>query len=144
MQPPWSRRWRTLGIDTSKLNVADGSGLDSSNVSRCGILLQLLGMQPLDGPIGTGLPIAAQTGTLAAEFLESPMAGRLHGKTGSLSNAKSLTGYVPTPAGTLEFSLMLNAEGVKAKELYRPVWAQLGDALATYPSGPPVDQLQPR
>jgi len=133
-----------MGIDIGKLNIVDGSGLDSSNIVRCNILIQILAMQPLDGPIATGLPVAAQTGSLATEFVDSPIAGQLHAKTGSLSNVKSLTGYLPTAAGTIELSMILNGQNVGNEGNYLPAWNALGSALATYPSGPPVDQVQPR
>ena len=133
-----------MGIDIGKLNIVDGSGLDSSNIVRCSILLQVLAMQPLDGPMATGLPIAGQSGTLTNEFVGTPLAGQLHAKTGTLSNVKSLTGYLPTAAGTIEVSMILNAQNIGNDGNYEPAWNALGAALATYPSGPPVEQLQPR
>ncbi|MCU1396249.1 MAG: dac [Ilumatobacteraceae bacterium] len=137
----------TWGIDTSKLTIVDGSGLDSGDTVTCNILLQVLEHAPLDGPLGAGLAIAGQTGTLATEFTGSPVAGRLHAKTGSLTNTKALTGYVTTTAGTIDFSLVLGAPGIGGTDgsgPYQPFWNELGKALGAYPSGPTVDQLQPR
>ncbi|HEY4333978.1 MAG TPA: D-alanyl-D-alanine carboxypeptidase, partial [Ilumatobacteraceae bacterium] len=57
------------GIDTSKINVVDGSGLDSSDTVTCAILLQVLLHKPLTDPLGQGLAVAGQTGTLADQFL---------------------------------------------------------------------------
>lgn len=134
----------TWGVDTSRMTIVDGSGLDSSNIVTCNILLQVLEHRPLDGPLGAGLAVAGQTGTLETFFVGTPVAGRLHAKTGTLTNAKALTGYVDTPAGVLDFSLILDSPGIGSGEAYLPIWAALGEAMGTYPSGPPIESLQPR
>jgi D-alanyl-D-alanine carboxypeptidase len=36
--------------------------------------------------VAAGLPVAAESGTLRASFTETPVAGRLLGKTGTLNN----------------------------------------------------------
>lgn len=138
------------GIDTTKINTVDGSGLDSGNVVTCNILLQVLLHQPLDGPLGTGLAVAGQTGTLASQFLDSTVVGRLHAKTGTLTNVKALTGFVTTTGGTLDFSLILGAAGISDESKgpgtgpYEAFWNELAKSLGAYPSGPTVDILAPR
>lgn len=139
-----ARTLLTWGVDTSRIALIDGSGLDSGNVVTCNTLLQVLTHQPLEGPIGAGLAVAGQTGTLQDFFLGSSVEGRLHAKTGTLTNAKALTGYIETPAGTITFSLVLDTPGVGAGDAYLPIWAQLGEVLGAYPSGPNIDLLQPR
>ena len=141
----------TWNIDTTKIEVIDGSGLDSNNIVTCNIMLQVLLHQPLDGPIGTGLPVAGQTGTLANYFTTSTVAGRLHAKTGTLTNTKALTGFVTTTAGTIDFSMIIGApnvsieqQGVPGSAAFQPYWDQLATALGSYPSGPSVEALQPR
>lgn len=138
----------TWNIDVSKVEILDGSGLDSNNIVTCNILLQVLLHQPLDGPLGAGLAIAGQTGTLATYLTTSPVAGRLHAKTGTLANAKALTGFVTTTAGTIDFAMVLGAQGISGdggpQSPFLPYWDQLGTALGTYPSGPSIEALQPR
>ncbi len=134
----------TWGVDISKIDVVDGSGLDSTNTVTCTTLMQVLLHKPLTDPVGASLPIAGQTGTLSDEFPGSPVDGRLHAKTGTLTNAKALTGYLDTPAGPIEFSLVLNGPGVGKAGAYEPIWNALAAALATYPGGPTVDQLAPK
>ena len=60
-------------------------------------------------PAAGGLPIAGQTGTLAEEFLGTPVVGRLVAKTGTLGNepvisdppsVKALSGYLPAGTAT--------------------------------------------
>ena len=132
----------TWGIDTTPLNVIDGSGLDSGDTVTCDLLMQVLQHAPLDGPVGAGLPVAGQSGTLQTLFVGSPVDGRLHAKTGTLNNAKALSGFVTTTAGSIVFSMLLAGPDIDAT--YQPVWDQLAAVLGPYPSGPPVDALQPR
>ena len=132
----------TWGIDTAPLNVIDGSGLDSGNSVTCDLMLQVLQHAPLDGPLGAGLPVAGQSGTLEGEFAGSAVDGRLHAKTGTLNNAKTLSGFVTTTAGTITFSMLLAAPDIATS--FQPVWDQLAAVLGSYPSGPPVEAVQPR
>jgi D-alanyl-D-alanine carboxypeptidase/D-alanyl-D-alanine-endopeptidase (penicillin-binding protein 4) len=135
----------TLGIDTSQITLVDGSGLASENVVTCNILHQLVlaVLHDPDGkPIADGLPVGAETGTLADQFVGTRIAGRIHAKTGRLSNVRSLTGYIETDVGTIEFSMVLNFQG--AGDNYTPIWLALAGATADFPSGPAVDALAPR
>ncbi len=133
----------TWGIDTTKLTLIDGSGLDNGNIVTCNIIRQVLTHQPLSGPLGTALPTAGETGTLATDTtLGAAMAGRLHAKTGTLADAKALSGFVTTEAGNIEFSLILDFAA--AEDLYPGIWTALGDSFAKFPAGPTVEQIEPR
>ncbi|HRE03506.1 MAG TPA: D-alanyl-D-alanine carboxypeptidase/D-alanyl-D-alanine-endopeptidase, partial [Ilumatobacteraceae bacterium] len=119
----------TWGIDTSTLTLADGSGLSSTNQVTCDVLLAVLDRQPADGPLRAGLPIAGQTGTLAAETaFDESVIGRLHAKTGTLTGVKALAGFVTTGGGELDFALILNGDGIK--DVYQPLWGRLGQIAA--------------
>ena len=135
--------------------LADGSGLSNDNRVSCDGLADVLARFAPDDPLGAGLAVAGQTGTLTEVFTESPVAGRLRAKTGTLGNppynqdppaVKSLSGYLPVDGGgAIEFSLILNGSGTMADQgVYRPIWDALAAMLATYPSGPTPADLQPR
>jgi D-alanyl-D-alanine carboxypeptidase/D-alanyl-D-alanine-endopeptidase (penicillin-binding protein 4) len=108
--------------------------------------------------VGQGLAVAGQTGTMAPHFADTPLAGRLLGKTGTLSNppfdqdppaAKALAGYLPVEGGgAIEFALILNGDPnglpITEQDAYRPVWAALGTALATFPAVAAPADLGPR
>ncbi len=131
------------GIDTSALSLVDGSGLDSANLLTCNVVMQILEHESVTNPIGAGLPIAGKTGTLSTQFLDTDMVGRMHAKTGTLRNAKALSGYVTSPGGTITFSLILSVANASDAAKYEPVWSALATALSTYPAGPTPAQLQP-
>ena len=142
------------GIDTTPIVLSDGSGLSLDNRITCAALLAILQRFEPNSTFGAGLPIAGQTGTLADIFTEHPIAGRLTGKTGTLNNppfnadppaVKALSGYVIVDGGTaVEYVLVLNGPTISDQSEYRPVWNNLADVLATYPSGATPADLGPR
>ena len=138
-------------VDTTGIVLADGSGLSADNRVTCTALLTVLQRSDPDGPIGTGLPVAGQSGTLADIFVDHPIAGRLLGKTGTLSNppfnedppaVKALAGYVTVEGGSaVEYALVLNGPTISDQSEYRPIWNSLADVMVTYPSGPTPAEL---
>ena len=52
-------------------------------------------------------------------------------------------GVVPQPSGgAIEFVLLQNGECIANN--YKPLWDQLGAALAPYPTGPSAAELAPK
>ncbi len=133
------------GIDTTNVVLADGSGLSLDNRLTCDALVAVLQRSGPVETIGAALPVAAETGTLSDAFLDSAVAGRLLGKTGTLNNppfnqdppaVKALAGYLPVEGGgAVEFALVLNGPTISDQSEYRPVWTALADTLDTYPAG---------
>jgi D-alanyl-D-alanine carboxypeptidase/D-alanyl-D-alanine-endopeptidase (penicillin-binding protein 4) len=142
------------GVDTSTIVLADGSGLSLDNRVTCEAVLTVLQASGVDSAVGTGLPIAATSGTLSDVFVDHSLAGILTGKTGTLDNApfnvdppavKALAGYVPVEGGgAVEYVLILNGPTISDQSEYRPAWGSLADVLATYPAGPSPAELGPR
>lgn len=135
--------------------LADGSGLSNDNRVTCHGLAEVLSRHTPDDAFGAGLPVAGESGTLTDIFTDSPVAGRLRAKTGTLGNlpfnvdppaVKSLSGYLPVDGGsTVEFALVLNGAGTLADQsVYRPIWDALAATLAEYPVGATPAELQPR
>jgi D-alanyl-D-alanine carboxypeptidase/D-alanyl-D-alanine-endopeptidase (penicillin-binding protein 4) len=142
------------GLDMTGVVLADGSGLSLDNRITCPIMLAVLQRTGFEGPIGQGLAVAGQTGTLVDVFTESDVAGRLRGKTGTLNNppfnedppaVKALAGYLPVVGGgAVEYVMILNGPTISDQSEYRPLWDQLVELLATYPSAAGPDVLGPR
>ena len=142
------------GIDLTGVVFADGSGLSLDNRLTCGVLLDVLQRAGVESAVGTGLAVAGESGTLRDVFVDTPMQGRLRGKTGTLNNppfnvdppaVKSLAGYLPVAGGgAVEYVLILNGATISDQSEYRQVWDQLGTLLGSYPSAAGPDVLGPR
>jgi D-alanyl-D-alanine carboxypeptidase/D-alanyl-D-alanine-endopeptidase (penicillin-binding protein 4) len=62
------------------------------------------------------LSIAGKDGTLKYRFRNSPLDGRIKGKTGYVSGVRALSGYLQTKSNnTLIFSLLTNNYTVKTR-----------------------------
>lgn len=118
--------------------VQDGSGLSRGSDISCSTLVAFLEDAPADSVLRTGLALAGRTGTLSDTFVGSPIEGRFRGKTGTLTNVKTLSGHLPVEnSEDVVFSaLMLNGAGLADQGNYRPLWDRLARAMATYPEGP--------
>lgn len=88
--------------------IADGSGLDPTNTATCAQLVELLESIGSHSVIAGGLPIAAETGTLAHRFASSEASGKLRAKTGLLAGVNALAGFIDTDNGTITFAQLLN------------------------------------
>lgn len=129
------------GIAPSTI-LKDGSGLSNLNRVSCSdfnkVLTQYSTVLP---PL---MAVAGETGTIRDMFNDSPMKGRLLGKTGTLNGVKALVGYLPIESSEpVIFSLVLNATAIDNQSAYRPIWNALGTALNSAKSEPRVEQLAP-
>ena len=133
------------GIPLDALTFVDGSGLDRGNQLTCSSLSALLAKDGGFGPAGLGLAIAGQTGTLRDVLGDSLGAGKLRGKTGTLTGAKSLSGFVPYAADKASsFSLIINGANASNQTTYRPIWNALSDALGGFSGSPSASELAPK
>lgn len=102
----------TLGIDTTKYQLADGSGLSFYNLVTAEMIIQLLqGMtskQEIFPTFYESLPIAGVDGTLRSRMRQTPAQGNLRAKTGTINGVSTLSGYVTTLDGEkLVFSMAM-------------------------------------
>ncbi|HZR13402.1 MAG TPA: D-alanyl-D-alanine carboxypeptidase/D-alanyl-D-alanine-endopeptidase [Acidimicrobiia bacterium] len=132
-----------LGVDTTGLHLVDGSGLSRDDRTTCTTLLQVLRLastRPDLRALTDGLPVAAQRGTLATVFQRTPLAGKLHAKTGSLDGVTGLVGDLDVH-DPLEFAFLANgsfpeSSGITLRE-------RVAGVLATYPDAPSPSALVP-
>lgn len=102
------------GVDSSVLFQADGSGLSKANrlTARCLVeTLNALSSCPKEvrGPFLSSLPIAGSSGSLKNRMKGTAAAGVVAAKTGWVSGASSLSGYVLGPDGepAIAFSILV-------------------------------------
>jgi D-alanyl-D-alanine carboxypeptidase/D-alanyl-D-alanine-endopeptidase (penicillin-binding protein 4) len=103
---------KTAGIRPEALNLDDGSGLSRNDMITAEASVQLLTFMSKHRyatVFRDALPIGGVDGTLRNRFKGTPAENNVRAKTGSLSSAASLGGYVTTAAGEkLAFSIMVN------------------------------------
>ncbi|HEY5617328.1 MAG TPA: D-alanyl-D-alanine carboxypeptidase/D-alanyl-D-alanine-endopeptidase [Vicinamibacterales bacterium] len=103
-------RWR---IPADAWQIVDGSGLSRRNAVAPEVLVAILQrMYDPDGrsPWMTALPIAGRGGTLTTRMRGTAAEGNVRAKTGTMSNVRSLAGYVGTKDGeTLAFAIMADS-----------------------------------
>lgn len=132
------KQWNT----TSTATVVDGSGLSSTNASTCDFFIYVL--EKYKDVFPSLLSVAGESGTLATTFVNSPVEGRLVGKTGTLTGVKSLVGYLPLDEeDDVQFSLLMNSSGIDNANSFRPIWNSLAEALSRARSTPRPDDLAP-
>ena len=106
------RRLEAWGVPADAQQVIDGSGLSRRNaISAEAVLTVLRRMQDpaFAAPFVKALPIAGVDGSLANRMRDTPAAGNVRAKTGTMSNIRSLAGYVATRDGErLAFVAMVN------------------------------------
>jgi serine-type D-Ala-D-Ala carboxypeptidase/endopeptidase (penicillin-binding protein 4) len=142
------------GIDTTGLVVADGSGLSADDRITCRTMISVLQHAGFDSAVGQGLAIGGETGTLADAFGDTSLGGRIRGKTGTLNNVpydqdppavKALSGYLPVDGGgAIEYTLLLNGGIITDQSEYRPIWAELVNALTSFPAVASPQALGPQ
>ncbi len=107
------------GIDKADVHIADGSGLSPYNLATPSALAAILTRGARDarlrGPFEEALPIAGRDGTLAHRLKGTAAVGNVRAKTGSLSNARAISGYVSSADGEpLVFSILASNFGRSA------------------------------
>ena len=71
-------------------------------------LLQYATTQPWFADWKASLPVGGEDGSLAERFAKAPLAGRVIAKTGTLGEARALSGYLECASGrTVIFSIMV-------------------------------------
>jgi D-alanyl-D-alanine carboxypeptidase/D-alanyl-D-alanine-endopeptidase (penicillin-binding protein 4) len=124
------------GFDMSGLTLHDASGLSVDNRIAPQLLDQVLTAAAGDGtpalrPMLDYLPVAGATGSLSDRYASGNRtgAGWVRAKTGTLSTASALAGYVVDQNGrVLTFALMSND---RPPEVSRPALDALAAALRT-------------
>lgn len=113
-------------MDTSRLSLYDGSGLSRMNLVTADMTANLLTYMwnhsdtNVRNAYYNSLPIGGIDGTLEDRFRRGPAFRNVRAKTGTLTGASSLSGYVFTEAGTpLLFVMMCNNYTMKTSVVRR-------------------------
>jgi D-alanyl-D-alanine carboxypeptidase/D-alanyl-D-alanine-endopeptidase (penicillin-binding protein 4) len=100
-----------IGIDKDDFVFFDGSGLSGHDLvtPRATVrLLQYASTQPWFAGWKASLPMGGVDGSLDSRFPKPPLAGHVFAKTGTLGEARALSGYLECASGkTVIFSIMV-------------------------------------
>jgi D-alanyl-D-alanine carboxypeptidase/D-alanyl-D-alanine-endopeptidase (penicillin-binding protein 4) len=110
-----------IGIAPETVSLSDGSGLDRSDLVTPGAVIKLLRhmyASPARESWLSLLPVGGQDGTLSTRFPDSPAAGHIRAKTGTLNHVSTLSGYAERRDGSwLAFSILVNNYNGQAAEV---------------------------
>ncbi len=105
--------WAQKGMDTDGMRLTDGSGLSQYNAITADQMVFLLTYMKNKSRYFTdyynSFAVGGQTGTLENMFYDTPAAGNIHAKSGTIDGVKAYAGYVTTKSGReVAFSMMVN------------------------------------
>jgi D-alanyl-D-alanine carboxypeptidase/D-alanyl-D-alanine-endopeptidase (penicillin-binding protein 4) len=100
------------GIEPNDFVFYDGSGLSSHDLvtpRATAKLLQFATTQPWFADWKASLPVAGEDGTLEGRFSKPPLKDHVFAKTGTLGEARALSGYLDCASGrTVIFSILVD------------------------------------
>jgi D-alanyl-D-alanine carboxypeptidase/D-alanyl-D-alanine-endopeptidase (penicillin-binding protein 4) len=113
------RRW---GIAPESYLARDGSGLSRYDYVSADAMIGLLTQMYRDPAhaehFTAALPVSGLSGTLANRMKGTPAEGRVRAKTGTMSNVRSICGYLTTREGeTVAFAMLANDFRIPAGEI---------------------------
>jgi serine-type D-Ala-D-Ala carboxypeptidase/endopeptidase (penicillin-binding protein 4) len=100
-----------VGVDKDDFVFFDGSGLSGHDLvtpRATARLLQYASTQPWFADWKKSLPVGGEDGSLVERFGKPPLRGHVFAKTGTLGEARALSGYLECASGrTVIFSIMV-------------------------------------
>jgi D-alanyl-D-alanine carboxypeptidase/D-alanyl-D-alanine-endopeptidase (penicillin-binding protein 4) len=123
------------GVQPDGFVIRDGSGLSDQDLLTPETIVRVLDRIQRDTAFATyynAMPIAGVDGTIDTRMKGTPAEGNVHAKTGTLSKARSLSGYVTTADGErLIFSILANNTTTPGSDVTH-VADVIAAALASY------------
>ncbi len=109
--------FKSIGIEEGDVVLSDSSGLSRRDLATPQAevkLLEYTAQQPWAEAFRSTLPIAGEDGTLAERMKNTPAAGRIWAKTGSIEHVNTLAGYATTVHGEkLVFAILSNNHNLR-------------------------------
>jgi D-alanyl-D-alanine carboxypeptidase/D-alanyl-D-alanine-endopeptidase (penicillin-binding protein 4) len=111
--------FKTAGIVDGDVVLSDASGLSRRDLVTPRAIVQMLNYaaaQPWGDLYRSSLPVAGEDGTLSERMKNTPAAGHVFAKTGTIEHVVSLSGYATTARGAhLVFSILANNNTLHAQ-----------------------------
>jgi len=123
------------GVQPDGFVIRDGSGLSDQDLLTPETIVRVLDRIQRDTAFAyyyNSMPIAGVDGTIEKRMKGTPAEGNVHAKTGTLSKARSLSGYVTTADGErLIFSVLANNTTTPGS-MVTGIADRIGATLASY------------
>ena len=113
---------KNKGLPIKNLYIADASGLSRNNKVTTNLIASFLHKMKFNNNFEfytSTLSIMGMRGTLANSLLNSKLNGEFFGKTGTLSNVYSLSGYFRKKDKIYSVSIIQNARVVNKNKIYK-------------------------
>ena len=115
--------WKSKGLSVDQLFMYDGSGLSPSDAVSAQFFVELLSYMQTRSVnkdvFFRSLPVAGENGTLKSFLLKTPLQGKVHAKSGTISRVKSYAGYIDNKGKQLVFALLINNPNGSSKAVTR-------------------------
>ena len=127
--------WKSKGLSVNQLFQQDGSGLAESNAVSASFFVELLTymkMKSVNGDVFyNSLPVAGENGTLKTFLLKTPLQGKVHAKSGTISRVKSYAGYVDVKGKSYAFAILVNNANGTSKAVTQKIESFLVQLFAS-------------
>jgi PBP4 family serine-type D-alanyl-D-alanine carboxypeptidase len=125
-----------IGIDTSQMNLADGSGVSRYNLVTVQVITRFLEQMYRDEQSGeifkSSLAIGGVDGELKKRMKSEPAFSRIFAKTGTLKGVSALSGYARTIDGeNIVFSMIMQHFVAPVKKI-RTLQDRIADLIVTF------------
>ncbi|MBN1198469.1 MAG: D-alanyl-D-alanine carboxypeptidase/D-alanyl-D-alanine-endopeptidase [Bacteroidales bacterium] len=120
---------QSKGIDLSGFYMYDGSGISRYNsvtARQLVALLKVMQTSPVSENFRSSLSVAGVSGTLGSICTDPEIAGKIHGKSGTMTRIRSYAGYATSPSGhQLIFAIIANNFNCSSLEMRKKMEALL-------------------
>jgi D-alanyl-D-alanine carboxypeptidase/D-alanyl-D-alanine-endopeptidase (penicillin-binding protein 4) len=138
--------YASAGVTPDDVIQSDASGLSRHDLVTPRAIVTLLTFaqkQPWFDTYYNSLPVAGVDGTLEDRMKDTPAAGRIHAKTGSVAHVRTLSGFAETPGGRrLIFSFLSNNQAGRNHEAVDALTGLCVAMLEEFNATPPKRGLE--
>lgn len=117
--------WRNRGISLQPARIYDGCGLAPQDAISPSMLVQLMTYMNHSSEheaFYNSLPVSGHSGTLCSLLRDTPLDGRVHAKSGTISGTRNYAGYIEMPNNERwAFAVMVGGANGKAIQIQRVI-----------------------
>jgi len=116
--------WKSKGLPVEQLFMYDGCGLSPVDAVSSRFFVDLLiymQSSPNKDAFFNSLPVSGKSGTLTSFLVKTPLQGKVHAKSGTISGVKCYAGYIEKNNSTSVFAILVNHANGTSKAVTRKI-----------------------